>query len=215
MGATTQDRPDVLLLIATGCNICPIVHKLLTQLKQAGKIANLEVVNLSQQPELAKKYNVRSVPWFRIGNLEFQGLHSAAELDYWVGHALSEEGINKYLSEELEAGHLPAIEQLIRRHPDWLRISLSIIADMEAPIQARIGLGAIFEGLQGDPQLQALVPALSELSQHADQRVRSDACYYLGLSSAATARPALMRCSEDPNPEVRDIAREALANLPN
>ena len=148
-------RPDVLLLIADGCAICPIVHKILNKLDGEGKIDHFEVVNIAQHPEKAAQYHVRSVPWFRIGDLEFQGLHSAAELDYWVSHALSDTGIARYLTEELEAGHLAAVEQLIRSHPHWLQIGLSIIADMEAPIQARIGLGAVFEGLQGDPLLQA------------------------------------------------------------
>lgn len=207
--------PDVLLFVAAGCAVCPIVHKILAQLKSAEKIAQFDVIDIGQHPQMATQYGVRSVPWFRIADLEFQGLHSAAELSYWVGHAQSEEGIKKYLTEELEAGHLPAIEQLMRKHPDWLRISLSIIADMQAPIQARIGLGAIFEGLQGDPLLQALVPALSALCEQGDRRVRGDACYYLGLSGASAARPALTHCAQDPDPDVRDIAREALASLPS
>lgn len=212
--ASTIRHPDVLLFTASGCAVCPIVHKLLAQLKAEDRIAQFDVIDISQQPQLAAQHGVRSVPWFRIGELEFQGLHSAAELAYWVEHAQSEEGIKKYLSDELEAGHLAAIESLMRRHPDWLCISLSIIADMQAPIQARIGLGAVYEGLQGDPLLQTLVPALSALSEHADPRVRGDACYYLGLSTAATARPALMRCTQDPDPDVSEIAREALASLP-
>jgi thiol-disulfide isomerase/thioredoxin len=213
--AATPTVPDVLLFIASGCAVCPIVHKILAQLKAEEKIAQFDVIDISLQPQLATQYGVRSVPWFRIADLEFQGLHSAAELRYWVGHAQSEEGVKKYLSEELEAGHLPAIEQLMRKHPDWLRISLSIIADMQAPIQARIGLGAIFEGLQGDPLLQALVPELSQLSEHGDRRVRGDACYYLGLSGATAARPALTRCAQDPDADVREIAHEALASLPS
>jgi len=215
MGTTIPAQPDVLLLIATGCSICPVVHKILAQLKQDGRIGKFDVVNITEHPDLAVKNSVRSVPWFRIGELEFQGMHSATELEFWTRHALSDQGVIKYLIEELEAGHLPAIEQQIRKHPDWLRISLSIIADMESPIQARIGLGAIIEGLQGDPMLQTIVPELSHLSRHNDPRVRGDACYYLGLSSAAAARPALSTCAEDPNPEVREIAQEALAALPN
>lgn len=211
----TRALPDVLLLTATGCAICPVVNKILTRLKQEDRIGNFDVINITQQPELAEKYNVRSVPWFRIGELEFQGMHSASELEYWASHALSDEGIAKYLIEELEAGHLVSIEQLVRKHPHWLRTSLSIISDMTAPIQARIGLGAIFEGLQGDPVLQNIVPELTTLSHHADPRVRGDACYYLGLSGAAEARSALTACAQDNNSEVREIAQEAIASLPN
>lgn len=209
---TTPDStpPDVLLFIATGCAICPIVHKILAQLKAEDKIGQFDVINISQQPQQAARYGVRSVPWFRIGDLEFQGLHSASELDYWVRHAKMEDGIRKYLIEELEAGHLLAIEQLVHQHPDWLRIGLTIIADMQAPIQARIGLGAIFEGLQGAQLLRALVPSLSALTKHADQRVRGDACYYLGLTGDVKAKPVLERCLQDADPEVQEIARDAL-----
>ena len=214
MVTPTSTPADVLLYVATGCAICPIVHQILAQLKAEAKIGQFDVVNISDQPELAVQQGVRSVPWFRIGELEFQGLHSAAELAYWVSHAQTDDGIRKYLSEELEAGHLAAIEQLVRRHPAWLRIGLSIIANMQAPIQARIGLGAIFEALQGDPLLHDLIPELSTLTQHADPRVRGDACYYLGLSGAAAARPALTACLHDSDPEVQEIAREALASIP-
>jgi thiol-disulfide isomerase/thioredoxin len=215
MPATKSEQPDVLLFIATGCAICPVVHKILAQLKADGKIAKFDVVNISENPQLAAEFGIRSVPWFRIGKLEFQGLHSAAELESWVEYANTDAGVQKYLIEELEAGHLPAIERLLRQHPAWLQIGLAIIADMQAPIQARIGLGAVFEDLQGEALLLDLVPALSELSRHADQRVRGDACYYLGLTAASTARPALEHCLHDLDPEVREIAREALDSLPN
>lgn len=215
MPMPNAERPDVLLLIASGCAICPVVHKILSQLDAEGKLNRFEVINITQQPQAAQQYAVRSVPWFRIGDLEFQGLHSASELDYWVNHALSEDGIKQYLVEELDAGHLAHIQALIRHHPHWLHIALTIIADLQAPIQARIGLGALFEDLQGDPLLKELVPSLSKLSQHADKQVRADACYYLGLSDSNKAKPALTACLQDSDSEVREIAQEALATLSN
>ena len=215
MAKSASTAPDVLLLTASGCPHCPVVHKIFSQLKTEQKIGKLEVVNISQHPEAAAQYDVRSVPWFRIGGLEFQGLHSAAELEYWATHASSESGIRKYLIDELEAGHLATIEKLLRECPTWLRIGLSIVSDMEAPIQARIGLGAVFEGLQGDPLLSTLVQPLAELTRHHDQRVRGDACYYLGLTGQSAARPWLQACMNDSDAEVRDIAEEALQSLPH
>lgn len=211
---SSATNPDILLLTATGCPHCPIVHKLFSQLKAQGRIGQLEVINISQQPQAAEKYAVRSVPWFRIGELEFQGLHTAAELEYWVSHANSDDGIRKYLIAEFEAGHLPAVETLLRAHPAWLQVALSIVADMDAPIQARIGLGAVFEDLQGDALLQTLVAPLCALTRHTDQRVRGDACYYLGLTGDGAARPALQACLNDAVAEVREIAAEALQALP-
>jgi len=214
MSDSTATVPDVLLLTATGCPHCPVVHKIFSQLKAADKIGKLEVINITQHPEAAEQYGVRSVPWFRIGDLEFQGLHSAAELEYWVNSASDTDGIKKYLIDELEAGHLPAVEKLLHAHPAWLHLSLSIVADMDAPIQARIGLGAVFEDMQGTAQLRELVAPLAELTRHSDQRVRGDACYYLGLTEDSRARPALQACLNDEVAEVREIAEEALQSLP-
>jgi len=210
----TNPRPvDALLLIADGCAVCPVVHKILTQLELEGHINHLDVINLSQQPELAQQYGVRSVPWFRLGDLEFQGLHGAAELRYWVEHGQSNDGIRKYLSDELEAGHLPIVERLLRAHPHWLRVGLSLVADMDAPIQARIGLGAVFENMRGEAPLRELVTALAELADHADSRVRGDACYYLGLSGNPAALPALNARLADEDADVREIAQEAIAAI--
>lgn len=207
------ERPDVLLLITDGCAVCPVVHKLLSRLDTDGKLQSLKVINIREHPEQAQRYGVRAVPWFRIGELEFQGMHSASELSYWAAHATSDDGIRQYITQELEGGRLSTILRLIRQHPHWLQVALSIIADLQAPIQARIGLGAIFEDLQGDPLLAQLVPTLSELSQHAEHQVRADACYYLGLSQNEAARQALSRCLEDNDREVREIAQEALVNM--
>jgi len=179
-------------------------------MEQEKFISQLEVINITQQPELAQQYGVRSVPWFRIGDLEFQGLHGAAELRYWAQHGQQQDGMRKYMIEQFEAGQLPVVERLIRRQPRWLAVGLSLIADMEAPIQARIGLGAVLENLQNQQVLRDQVTALSALARHADSRVRGDACYYLGLSGSPEALPSLNDCLTDANADVREIAREAI-----
>lgn len=208
-----SNRPNVLLYIADGCAVCPVVHKLLSQLDADGELGQFDVINISLQPEEAQAHGIRSVPWFRIGELEFQGLHSASELRYWVTHALKDDGIRQYIIQELESGHLATVIRLIRQHPQWLQIALTIVADLEAPIQARIGLGAVFEDLQGDPLLKELVPSLAELCHHTDRQVRADACYYLGLSHSEAARKILNQCLHDSDREVREIAGEALTGL--
>jgi HEAT repeat protein len=84
---------------------------------------------------------------------------------------------------------------------------------MEAPIQARIGLGAILENLQNEQILRDQVPALSELARHTDSRVRGDACYYLGLSGSPEALPVLNERLTDDNTDVREIASEAITMI--
>ena len=208
-------KPHVLLFKSSSCPHCPTVLRILTHMLEQGRLAELQVYDVAQESELAAQYGVRSVPWFSIEALEFQGLHSAAELEYWVDHATSHEGIKKYITEQLEAGHLPVISDKLSSEPGWLAHALEIIADLQSPMQARIGIGAILEDLAGAPALVALVPALGALTRHDAPTVRSDACHYLGLSGDVTARPYLEACLTDANAEVRDIARESLEHIPS
>ena len=211
---TAADKPHVLLFKSPSCPHCPTLLKIFTQMAQQGRLSGLQVLDVTQESELAAQYGVRSVPWFRIAALEFQGLHSAAELDYWVNHATTNEGIKKYITEQLEAGHLSDISEKLSSEPGWLDLALEIIADVHSPMQARIGIGAMLEGLAGKPALISLVPALGRLTRHDARSVRCDACHYLGLSGDPSARPYLEVCLRDADAEVREIARESLELLP-
>jgi hypothetical protein len=205
---------DALLFVAPGCPHCPTVLQGLSELVKSGEIGKLEVVNIAGHPELAEVRGIRSVPWFQLGELEFQGLYSPKELRHWVREAGSEHGFVNYVTHLLESGELATLEALIRRHPEWLNRLIPIVADMEAPINARVGIGALFETLGDEGLLQAVVPDLIALTEHADPRVRGDACHYLGLSRAPEARAALQRCGKDDDADVREIAEEALGELP-
>jgi HEAT repeat protein len=44
-------------------------------------------------------------------------------------------------------------------------------------------------------------------------QVRLDACHLLGLSGNSASRPALSVLLQDPDPEVREEARDSLDNL--
>lgn len=207
--------PDAVLLLTPVCPHCPAVLEAMAQLVKRGVIGRLEVINLAQHPAAGERFGgVRSVPWIRIGKLDFHGSHSLAELEHWAGIANHDQGISEYLIVHLKDGQISLIESKLRAHPDWFRLLLAIIPDMDAPMQARIGVGALFETFAGEPLLEATIAPLTLLSRHADHRVRGDACYYLGLSRSPAARAALMQCLQDDSAEVREIARESLAGIP-
>jgi glutaredoxin len=67
---TIATVPDALMILGTHCPHCPAVLKNLCRLLEEGKLGKLQVINLEQHPEEAKKYGVRSVPWVRIGHNE-------------------------------------------------------------------------------------------------------------------------------------------------
>jgi HEAT repeat protein len=97
--------------------------------------------------------------------------------------------------------------------PGRLAALLPIVANPEASLNVKLGVGVVFDEYAGTPTLQALLPPLGELSQHADARVRADACHLLGLAGTPMAKAWLQAALQDENPDVREIAAESLDTL--
>jgi thioredoxin-like negative regulator of GroEL len=205
--------PDALLFITPGCPHCPAVLHGLSDLVKQAIIGKLTVVNVAAHPELAAEYGVRAAPWLRLGPFTLTGAHSAAELRQWVEWSSGEEGIAHYVEHLLKEGGYKQAGIFIAEDTQRLRPLLAIVADPEKSIEVRVGVDALLEAYGNTPALQKLLPQLAELTQHADHRVRADACNLLGLSGSAAARPYLATCANDSSEEVREIATESLELL--
>jgi HEAT repeat protein len=190
------------------------VKAALERLQQEGVVGELEVINIAEQPQRATELGVRSVPWLRLGEFILTGSQTPQQLRQWAERAGDPAGMSGYLAHLLKEGGLAEAEQLLRGQPQHLAALLPLLSDEESPIQVRLGVSAIIEGFEESEPLRQLLPELITLSTHPDHRLRSDACYFLGLSHDAAAREALQRCRHDDHPEVREIADEALAGLP-
>lgn len=212
-GVSAGTVPDAMLLVVASCPHCPAVLASLAAMAKDGALGRLEVVNVAVHPEVAEALGARSLPWVRIGPFELTGARGRAELEEWARRAGSEAGMADYFHALLKDGELAKVRAMIEAQPALLGELLPIVANPEASINVRIGASAIFEGQAGGAALRALLPSLIELSAHADHRVRADACFYLGLSGAAEARPALAACANDADAAVREIAVEALGEL--
>jgi len=211
MNAT--EAPDALLFLASQCPHCPVVLAGLSELVKRGVIGRLEVVNIEQHPQAAQALGVRSVPWLRIGPFELSGTRTAAELEVWARRAVSAEGISDAFHDLLKQGGLAQVLQLILAEPGRLSALLPIVANPEASLNVKLGVGVVFEEYAGSPALRAVVAELGALTRHADARVRADACHLLSLTHAAEARPWLQACLQDEDAEVREIAAESLQTL--
>ncbi len=206
-------RPDALLLLTSTCPHCPAVLAALSELVKQGVIGRLEAINIEVHPEAAEQYSVRTVPWFRIGDLEFEGAHTAAELRQWAERAGTIDGQAEYFHELLKAGQLAKASTLVTRRREALLALLRLLGDPDTELTVRIGINAVFEGLEGNPLLAEAIGPLSALLEHRDAHVRGDAAHLLSHTHRPEARALLTGLLTDANADVREIAREGLERL--
>ena len=205
--------PDALLLLTSTCPYCPAVLTALNDLVKKGDIGKLEVVNIGTHPEIARRYGVRTVPWVRLGPFELEGLRSPAELKQWVERANTPEGLAEYFHELLKEGALQKVSAQAAHSPKALDALLRLLGDSDTELTVRIGINAVFEGLEGNAALQRSVEALIALSTHRDAHIRGDAAHLLSLTHSPLAQSHLDRLLQDEIADVRDIAREGLERL--
>ena len=213
--AMNTGPPEALMLLGTHCPHCTSVLSVLSELVKQGVISKLEVVNLEQRPEIGNELGVRSVPWVRIGLFEFSGLHSKAELQSWAELAGTERGMTKYFEQLLGDGEVMRVLGMIADDHSLLHALIGLVSDIDAKINARIGVGVIMEDYEGKPELLALIPELGELTRHEDARVRSDACHYLSLTHNVSAKQYIEPLLDDEHEDVREVAEESLAAITN
>lgn len=209
----TAFAPDALLLLTSQCPHCPAVLTALTDLVKRGEIGRLEVVNIEQHPATAEALAARSVPWLRIGPFQLTGVRTATELQTWAQRAASPEGIGDAFHDLLKQADLAQVLQLVAAEPARLAALLPIVANPEASLNVKLGVGVVFDEYASTPALQNLLLPLGELTQHADARVRADACHLLGLTGIPAAKTWLQMALQDENSDVRDIAAESLEIL--
>ena len=202
--------PDALLLTGTHCPYCPTVLKALQALAASGHISHLETHNIEENPEVARELGVRSVPWMRIGPFELEGLRSEKELREWAIKAAANEGQTDWLDEQLSSGNISKPLARIKSDPAVMAALLRLFAEPDTKLNTQIGISAIMEDLSGTDTLGAVVEQLGELTQHADARIRGDACHYLALSGSPMAAEFIKPLLDDSDAHVREIAKDSL-----
>ncbi|MBI5752243.1 MAG: HEAT repeat domain-containing protein [Hydrogenophilales bacterium] len=204
--------PDVLLFTAPACPHCPGVKAALNTLLQEGAIASLEVVDTFTATERVQALGVKSVPWFRIGEFEFEGAMPLGELRAWAMRAASASGLKEYFFEMLKSGRRGKVEDMIRADPQRSVALVDLMRDPEASMAIRLGIGAILEEFQGSAIAAPMAPKLAGMLHDPEPRNRADAAHFLSLIGNGEALKILRDCLDDPDPEVREIAHDALSN---
>ncbi len=203
----------ILMLMGKQCAYCGPMMQILAELMKTGELAELRIVNVEENAELATQLGVRSVPWLQIGPFELQGSRSRQEILLWLKRASNFEGITEYLDEVLAEGKITYANKLIQRYPKALENVIALMADPEAKINVRLGVGVIIEEMAESEVFKAVVPDLIDYLSDDDARVRGDACHYLSLTKDPGCIPLIEKLLEDESGEVREIAQDSLDDL--
>ncbi len=208
-----NNSTSVLMLMGSQCTYCGPMIQILTELMKAGQLAELRIVNIEENSELAVQLGVRTVPWLQIGPFELQGARTKQELLLWLERASSFAGLSEYLEEVLSEGNINLANKLIKRHPEALQNVLELMADPEAKINVRLGVGVIIEDMAETEEFKVVIPRLIEYMSSEDARIRGDACHYLSLTKDSSYIPVIEKLLSDENDDVREIAQESLDEL--
>ncbi|MFP4624685.1 MAG: thioredoxin family protein [Gemmatimonadota bacterium] len=215
---TLENETEILLFVARGCPACPHqVRSAATVALASSKVA-LEVVDAGQEPELAARYEIGSVPTTVVDDeLIMVGVIPPGELALRLIERQGPDAEKRVFTALVEAGrHTDAAERLADGRGTDGFLELWERSTME---QRMALLLVAEESLLYDPWgLKPLVPRLvaglegdGPLAQ--DDSRRGDTADLLGKTGDEAARPALERLAADANPAVAEAAREALAEL--
>jgi len=212
-----QTAPNALMLLSSHCAYCPGVLDSLSKMIKTGEIGKLEVINLERNPDAMQEYNVRSVPWVRIGNHELTGNQTLEALQQRVEWAKNDLLKNDNTVADfdflLSEGQVDKVIQSIKEDPKKIQAILQLLGDSGTVLSSRIGIGVVFEELANSELLKSLIPQLAELTNNSDPRIRADAYHYLGMTGDPEAIPILNKGKEDKDEEVREIVEDSLEEL--
>lgn len=208
-----QTLPSALLLISSHCPHCPSMLQSLSELIKEGKLSSLEIINIETAPERADALKVRSVPWVKLGEFELVGLKSKNELLEWIDKTAAASDMVDYFTELMTSGELSKVQLLVEGNPEYMQSLFNIMQDSTSSLSARIGVAATIEQLSGSQLLIDHINDLGKYCQHANARVRNDACYYLGLSLHKDAISYITPLLTDVDKDTRETAKDALDDI--
>jgi hypothetical protein len=210
--ASLSEPAELTVLIASACPHCPQAVRAAHRLALAGPGVTVTVVDAQLFPQVAGRFKASSVPLTVLdGGLSWSGVVPAAELARRVLTRGDPEYGAAELMSLLEAGRMEEAAERIRggegRH---------FLAAWEVSVTAtRIPLMLLAEELLvADPAaLSAIVPGLIEVLAARDTPLRGDTADLLGQTGDRRALEALRPLLDDSNPDVAEIAADALETL--
>ncbi len=210
----TLDFPsDILTFVATGCPHCPEAVRFILMLACENPQIKVSIIDALYFHDIAGKYKVKSTPTLIINDgLTLVGGIKTSDLVERLLGLSSEAAMTGILRSMIDSGRAEDAADLMcdRDRPDAI---LPMFRSNE--FSQRMGaLLVMEEALDRNPRiLDPIVTQLTELMRSDDVGLRGDTASILGRIGTEVAVSALKMAVDDPDPDVRDVAVEALENL--
>lgn len=209
---------ELLLFIGQGCPACPHQVRSVATLALASDKVSVEIVEATQDPELARQYDIRSVPTTIVDDeLIMVGVIPAGELAWRILERQGPEAEKVVFAALVESERFADAGE---RLSDGRATQAFLELWSRSTLESRMGLFLVAEeALDWNPEgLDALVPLLIEglqddgpLSQ--DPTRIGDTADLLGQIGHPAAREVLEALSRDSNQEIAEAAADALEEL--
>lgn len=209
-----QDPMRIMVFIVASCPHCPEAVRAAISLAACCPKITVLVIDALEFPDLADRYKVKSTPTIIVDEgLTLVGTVTVEELASRLAKSYRVDSLTAIIRSMIDAGRAEDAGRLIvqknrpdavlpiYRSPEFSLRMGALVAMEEAVQEAR----SVF-----DPVLEEL----TSLLMSEDPGLRGDTAEFLGKTGNHLALPALERLErEDPNPDVRDAAQEAIQLL--
>lgn len=218
-----EKETEILLFMGAHCTVCPHQLRSVATVALASPNVVLEVVETSHDPELAARYEVRSVPTTVVDDeLIMVGVVPPDELALRLVERQSPDHARRVFAATLRSGRVSAAAERLsdgRGTEAFLELWERSGVEEGGMEQRQILLRTAAESVLYDPA--GLTPLTSRLLSGLeeggpltlDDDLRADTAELLGYIGDPSARPVLERLSDDPDRFVAKAARDALAEL--
>lgn len=218
-----EKETEIILFMGAHCTVCPHQLRSVATVALASPNVVLEVIESSHDPDLAARYEVRSVPTTVVDDeLIMVGVVPPQELAFRLIERQGPEHAGRVFAATLRAGRIDAAAERLadgRGTEAFLELWERSGTEETGLQQREILKRAAEESLLYDPEglapaVPTLLAGLEEGGPLAvDDDLRADTAELLGRIGDPVARPTLERLAQDPDRFVAKAAAEALAEL--
>jgi len=202
------------VMMSPACPHCPTVVGLVNQLALASTYLEATIIDVTLFADYGQKYGIQSVPTVVIDGQ-----------DQLVGTISEDLLVDRLANSDPSSFHPDSFKKIIKEGDaerlagmmvadgDLYSGSLELLADPDWSV--RMGMMVVLEGVaERSPDLvQCAYPYILDLLEHEDDNQRGDTAYLLGLIGDASVMDRLEVLLNDTNPQVVEVALEAVQQI--